>query len=62
MNTNVEKLRIKINKNSPVPMYQQILNEISAYIASGEWAGRHQLPTEVVLNQKFATTDHQVPI
>jgi DNA-binding LacI/PurR family transcriptional regulator len=42
----VENIKIKINKSSPVPMYQQILNEISAHIASGEWPAGTQLPTE----------------
>jgi GntR family transcriptional regulator len=41
-----DNIKIKINKSSPVPMYQQILNEISAHIASGEWPAGTQLPTE----------------
>ncbi len=53
MSTNVEKLKIKINKNSPVPMYQQILNEISACIASGEWPAGAQLPTEAELEAQL---------
>jgi DNA-binding LacI/PurR family transcriptional regulator len=49
MNTTVEKTKIKINKHAPIPMYQQILNEISARIASGEWPAGTQLPTEAEL-------------
>lgn len=48
-----EKIQIKINKNSPVPMYQQILNEISAHIASGEWSAGTQLPTEAELESQL---------
>jgi GntR family transcriptional regulator of arabinose operon len=46
MNTTIEKTKIKINKNAPIPMYQQILNEICARIVSGEWPAGTQLPTE----------------
>ncbi|MBN2118560.1 MAG: GntR family transcriptional regulator [Anaerolineales bacterium] len=49
----VEKIKIKIIKNSPVPMYQQILNEISAHIASGEWPAGTQLPTEAELESQL---------
>lgn len=45
--------KIKINKSSPVPMYQQILNEISAHIASGEWPAGAQLPTEAELEAQL---------
>jgi GntR family transcriptional regulator of arabinose operon len=48
-----DKAQIKINKNSPVPMYQQILNEISAHIASGEWSAGTQLPTEAELESQL---------
>jgi GntR family transcriptional regulator, arabinose operon transcriptional repressor len=44
MNKNLET--IKINKNAPMPLYQQILNEIRTRIASGEWLPDTQLPTE----------------
>src|SRR5512146_3431470 len=53
MNTNTEKIGIKINKNSPIPMYQQILNEISSRIASGDWIGGTQLPTEAELENEL---------
>jgi GntR family transcriptional regulator of arabinose operon len=53
MNANIEKLRIKINKNSPIPMYQQILNEISTHIASGEWPAGTQVPTEAELESQL---------
>ena len=48
-----KNLKIKINKNSPVPMYQQILNEISAHIASGDWAAGTQIPTEAELETQL---------
>ncbi len=48
-----KNLTIKINKNSPVPMYQQILNEISAHIASGEWSAGTQIPTEAELEAQL---------
>jgi GntR family transcriptional regulator, arabinose operon transcriptional repressor len=47
MNHNLDK--IKINRNGPIPMYQQILNEIRTRIASGEWSEATQLPTEAEL-------------
>src|SRR6266511_995580 len=53
MNTTVEKTKIKINKNAPIPMYQQILNEIYARIASGEWPTGTQLPTEAELEMEL---------
>ncbi len=53
MNTSLEKIKIKINKNSPIPMYQQILNEISARIASGEWPAGIQIPTEAELETQL---------
>ncbi|HLO18282.1 MAG TPA: GntR family transcriptional regulator [Anaerolineales bacterium] len=53
MNINLQKMSIKINKNSPIPMYQQILNEISARIASGEWPAGFQLPTEAELETEL---------
>jgi DNA-binding LacI/PurR family transcriptional regulator len=53
MNTTVEKTKIKINKNAPIPMYQQILNEIHASIASGEWPAGTQLPTEAELEMEL---------
>jgi len=53
MNINLEKSNIKIHKNSPIPMYQQILNEISARVASGEWPAGTQLPTEAELEMKL---------
>lgn len=46
-------LKIKINKNSPVPMYQQILNEISTHIASGDWPAGTQIPTEAELEAQL---------
>lgn len=49
MNINPEKTNIKIYKNSPIPLYQQILNEISTRVASGEWPAGTQLPTEATL-------------
>lgn len=48
-----KNLKIKINKSSPVPMYQQILNEISAHIASGEWSAGTQIPTEAELESQL---------
>jgi GntR family transcriptional regulator, arabinose operon transcriptional repressor len=53
MNINLQKMSIKINKNSPIPMYQQILNEISARIASGEWPAGFQIPTEAELETEL---------
>jgi GntR family transcriptional regulator of arabinose operon len=42
---------MKINKNAPIPLYQQILNEIRSRIASGEWSANSQLPTEAELEE-----------
>jgi GntR family transcriptional regulator of arabinose operon len=53
MNPTIEKTKIKINKNAPIPMYQQILNEIYARIASGEWPAGTQLPTEAELEMEL---------
>jgi GntR family transcriptional regulator, arabinose operon transcriptional repressor len=53
MNTTIEKTKIKINKNAPIPMYQQILNEICARIVSGEWPAGTQLPTEAELEMEL---------
>jgi DNA-binding LacI/PurR family transcriptional regulator len=53
MNINLQKMSIKINKSSPIPMYQQILNAISARIASGEWTAGTQLPTEAELEAEL---------
>jgi GntR family transcriptional regulator of arabinose operon len=44
---------IKINRNAPMPLYEQILNEIRARIASGEWPADTQLPTEAELEVKL---------
>jgi len=41
--------KITINKSAPIPIYQQILNEIRTYIASGDWPANTQLPTEAEL-------------
>ena len=51
MNRNLET--IKINKNIPMPLYQQILNEIRTRIASGEWPADTQIPTEAELEVKL---------
>jgi GntR family transcriptional regulator, arabinose operon transcriptional repressor len=40
---------MKINRNAPMPLYQQILNEIRTRIASGAWPADTQLPTETDL-------------
>ncbi|HEY2982392.1 MAG TPA: GntR family transcriptional regulator, partial [Anaerolineales bacterium] len=48
--------KITINKNSPIPMYQQILNEIRTYIASGEWAANTQIPTEADLESSLGVS------
>jgi len=53
MSINQQKIEIKINKSAPIPMYQQILNEISARIASGEWPSGTQLPTEADLEREL---------
>ncbi|HLO30939.1 MAG TPA: GntR family transcriptional regulator [Anaerolineales bacterium] len=53
MNIGQENAKIKINKNSVIPMYQQILNEISARIASGEWTAGAQIPTEAELESQL---------
>ncbi len=53
MNGNLQKINIRINKNAPIPIYQQILNEIRARIASGEWVANTQLPTEADLEAEL---------
>ncbi len=47
MNNKLETFQI--NKHAPMPIYQQILNEIRTRIASGEWPIDTQLPTEAEL-------------
>ena len=42
---------MKVNKSAPMPLYQQILNEIRTRIASGEWPANSQLPTEAELEE-----------
>jgi DNA-binding LacI/PurR family transcriptional regulator len=46
---NIKLKTFKINKNAPMPMYQQILNEIRTRIARREWLADTQLPTEAEL-------------
>jgi DNA-binding LacI/PurR family transcriptional regulator len=53
MNSTIEKTNIKINKNAPIQMYQQILNEIGARIVNGEWPVGTQLPTEAELEMEL---------
>jgi DNA-binding LacI/PurR family transcriptional regulator len=48
-----KNFKIKINKSSPIPMYQQILNEISTHIASGDWPAGTQIPTEAELEARL---------
>ncbi len=43
------KLLTKLLRESPIPLYQQLLNEIRARIASGEWVTGTRLPTETEL-------------
>ena len=37
---------LQVSKDSPIPLYQQLLNEIRARIASGEWPADTRPPTE----------------
>ena len=53
---NTLKNKIVISKNSPIPMYQQILNEIRTYIASGEWPANSQIPTEAELESDIGVS------
>ncbi len=41
--------RLRLHKDSSVPMYQQLMNEIRDRIANGEWAVGARLPTEAAL-------------
>jgi len=40
---------IKLLRDSPIPLYQQLLNDIRTRIASGEWQPGTRLPTEAEL-------------
>lgn len=48
--------RITIDKNAPIPIYQQILNEIRTYIASGDWPANSQLPTEAEFEAELSVS------
>ncbi|MBP6322874.1 MAG: GntR family transcriptional regulator, partial [Fusobacteriaceae bacterium] len=41
------------NKNSKIPMYQQIIDYISSKISSGDWSIGSFLPTQRELAKKF---------
>jgi GntR family transcriptional regulator of arabinose operon len=51
MNQKFEK--IQIDRVAPIPIYQQILNEIRARISSGKWAAGVQIPTEAELENEL---------
>jgi len=42
----LDKLPIKLDKNSSVPLYQQLLNTIRELILTGQWNSGTRLPTE----------------
>lgn len=48
--------KITINKNAPIPIYQQILNEIRTYIVSGEWPANTQILTESELEAELGVS------
>jgi len=48
--------KITVNKNAPIPMYQQILNEIRNNIAGGEWPPNSQIPTEAELESELGVS------
>jgi GntR family transcriptional regulator of arabinose operon len=48
--------KIIINKNAPIPIYQQILNEIRTYIANGDWPANTQIPTEAELESELSVS------
>ncbi len=47
---------MRLIKNSPIPLYQQLLNEIRKRIASGEWPADSQLPTEAELSAELGVS------
>jgi len=47
---------IKLLRDSPIPLYQQLLNDIRASIASGEWQAGTRLPTEAELANELAVS------
>ncbi len=47
---------MQLIKNSPIPLYQQLLNEIRKRIASGEWPADSQLPTEAELSAELGVS------
>jgi GntR family transcriptional regulator of arabinose operon len=51
MNQKFEK--IQIDREAPIPIYQQILNEIRARISSGKWSAGIQIPTEAELENEL---------
>jgi GntR family transcriptional regulator, arabinose operon transcriptional repressor len=51
MNQKFEK--IQIDRVAPIPIYQQILNEIRARISNGKWSAGIQIPTEAELESEL---------
>jgi len=47
---------VKLLRDSPIPLYQQLLNDIRARIASGEWQPGTRLPTEAELASELSVS------
>lgn len=47
---------ISLLRDSPIPLYQQLLNDIRARIASGEWQPGTRLPTEAELAAELSVS------
>jgi DNA-binding GntR family transcriptional regulator len=48
------ELGVRINRDSPVPLYHQVAEQLRALIDSGELAAGEQLPNEIELARHFA--------
>lgn len=44
---------MKIERDSPIPLYHQVMEILETKIATGEWREGHQLPTESELANQF---------
>lgn len=56
MNPISENRHLVIDRNSPIPAYQQIANDIIRRIADREWRVEDKLPSEMELSQNYGVS------
>lgn len=56
MNDSTINRHLLIDRNSPVPAYQQIANDISKRISQHEWHVDEKLPSEMELSQNYGVS------